>query len=533
MKYAPNHKLQVKGKDFFDISFFRSPETRPLFFQFIAELKDACEGAQPTRTHMTLKRIAEEGRLVRWYTQNIDCLEERIGLSCYTGEVQDENKASYTGEVQDENKTTFNVSSTAAAAATKPTAKGNPALVVTLHGTLNQVSCTQCRRVGPLTAGLLESFRAGRVESCQVCHDLVAAREAAGKRRIHRVGLLRPDIVLYNEPHPHGDVIAEFISEDMNKLPGLLIVMGTSLKIAGLKKMIKDFAKAMKKQGNLSGVSSNNNNSRSNSNNVSTEPLVIFVNKTPAPKGEWQGVFDYELIGGCDEILAALESIAASSSLSARKSTKSAKPKSSSIGVPKVDTSSLPVTCGALLATTCGGAEQQQQQAAGTTHVQQPIVIGNVEGSGKELLQQKDKEKKMKMKMKRESDNVHKSNDRTTFTHRKPIIKKANRTVTVSESTTATTTATASVPVPDSPLLSHSKSKLPVSVATSPINRHRISDFFSPIKGLSSSPLGKKLKKPLTAAAAAGSSQDAEEAETALLPGCDKEGHAVMGNLEI
>lgn len=247
LKYAPQ-KSTVKGKDFFDVNFFLQPDSRPLFYQFIAELKESCSQAEPTPTHHFLKDLAKEGRLTRWYTQNIDCLEERLGLNCWT---------------------------TATECAASST-------VVSLHGTLSQVTCTLCKVTTSFTDEHLDLFKSGKELPCKSCSEVSELRESLGKRKL-RSGYLRPDIVLYNEPHPHGETIADFVSADMAKQPNLLIVMGTSLKIAGLKKMIKDFAKNMK-----SRVGGENN-------------LIVYVNKTPCSRAEWQNVFDYELIGECDQ----------------------------------------------------------------------------------------------------------------------------------------------------------------------------------------------------------------------------------------
>lgn len=232
------------------MNFFLQPDSRPLFYQFIAELKESCSQAEPTITHHFLKDLANEGKLTRWYTQNIDCLEARLGLNCWT-------------------------------AATGCT-QISQSIVVSLHGTLNQVTCTLCKVTANFTEDYLSIFKSGKELPCKSCSEVSELRASLGKRKL-RSGYLRPDIVLYNEPHPHGETIADFVRADMAKQPNLLLVMGTSLKIAGLKKMIKDFAKNMK-----SRVGGENN-------------LIVYVNKTPCSRAEWQNVFDYELIGECDQ----------------------------------------------------------------------------------------------------------------------------------------------------------------------------------------------------------------------------------------
>lgn len=106
-----------------------------------------------------------------------------------------------------------------------------------------------------------------------------------GESRINRaaratsVGTLRPSIVLYDEPHPLGDDIGQLTTYDVSRRPDMLLIMGTSLKVHGLKRLVKDFAKAVhggKKRG-----------------------LVVFVNATP-PSKEWEGIIDVHIEGETD-----------------------------------------------------------------------------------------------------------------------------------------------------------------------------------------------------------------------------------------
>ena len=59
----------------------QSESSTALFYTMMAELKDMADAAQPTFFHRLLKRLDEEGRLQRVYTQNIDGLEAKAGLS--------------------------------------------------------------------------------------------------------------------------------------------------------------------------------------------------------------------------------------------------------------------------------------------------------------------------------------------------------------------------------------------------------------------------------------------------------------------
>jgi NAD-dependent histone deacetylase SIR2 len=97
-----------------------------------------------------------------------------------------------------------------------------------------------------------------------------------------KVGTLRPAIVLYDEPHPLGDDIGDMQGADVNRKPDCLVIMGTSLKVHGLKKLVKDFARAV----------------HSSSSNAKPRK-VIFVNQTP-PGSEWAGIIDVHIQGDTD-----------------------------------------------------------------------------------------------------------------------------------------------------------------------------------------------------------------------------------------
>ena len=110
------------------------------------------------------------------------------------------------------------------------------------------------------------------------------------------VGSLRPAIVLYDEPHPLGEEIGTICSSDLGKKPDMLIIMGTSLKVHGFKKLVKDFARTVHESAPSSSASAG---SPSKKNAKSFAGKVIFVNKT-APGSEWEGIIDYHVAGETD-----------------------------------------------------------------------------------------------------------------------------------------------------------------------------------------------------------------------------------------
>ena len=80
---------------------------------------------------------------------------------------------------------------------------------------------------------------------------------------------------------------------DIARKPDMLIIMGTSLKVHGLKKLIKDFARSVHE-------SAPSNDTLNSSRGKRWAGKVIFVNKTP-PAAEWSNIIDYHIAGETDE----------------------------------------------------------------------------------------------------------------------------------------------------------------------------------------------------------------------------------------
>ena len=118
---------------------------------------------------------------------------------------------------------------------------------------------------------------------------LSAEARLARSARPLKIGILRPGIVLYDEAHPLGDDIGAIQAFDVSRKPDMLIIMGTSLKVHGLRKLVKDFAKAVHASAPPDPQSAKK----------SWMGKVIFVNKTP-PGSEWNGVIDYHVEGETD-----------------------------------------------------------------------------------------------------------------------------------------------------------------------------------------------------------------------------------------
>ena len=97
--------------------------------------------------------------------------------------------------------------------------------------------------------------------------------------------------MLYDEVHPLGDDIGLIQTQDITRKPDMLIIMGTSLKVHGLKKLVKDFAKAV--HASKPSITGTPRSAKS------WQGKVVFVNKTP-PGSEWEDVIDYHVAGETD-----------------------------------------------------------------------------------------------------------------------------------------------------------------------------------------------------------------------------------------
>ena len=98
--------------------------------------------------------------------------------------------------------------------------------------------------------------------------------------------------MLYDEAHPLGDDIGAIQASDVSRKPDMLIIMGTSLKVHGLRRLVKEFAKAVHASAPQDPTSA-----KAQAKNWVGK--VVFVNKTP-PGSEWNGVIDYHIEGETD-----------------------------------------------------------------------------------------------------------------------------------------------------------------------------------------------------------------------------------------
>jgi NAD+-dependent protein deacetylase SIR2 len=131
--------------------------------EMITLLHTMTTSTQPTAFHSFLDKISS--RILRLYTQNIDSLENRF--QSLSSKVPLPSKSPWPKTIQ-------------------------------LHGDLNHAVCAKCQWVGPLDPTKLFSIAD---MGCSECREADNVRQVVGKR-CQGVGMIRPRVVLYNEPNP-------------------------------------------------------------------------------------------------------------------------------------------------------------------------------------------------------------------------------------------------------------------------------------------------------------------------------------------
>jgi len=138
---------------------------RPWFKKMSAIVPNTRSPWKPSLTHRFIRMLEDRGKLLHLFTQNIDILEKDAGIT----------------------RVTF------------------------CHGSFATATCMSCGRTSD-GADINDTIAKGDIPLCTDCN-----------------GIVKPDVVLFNEPMPKGvrEKIEEFV-----EMADLLLVIGTSLKVA-------------------------------------------------------------------------------------------------------------------------------------------------------------------------------------------------------------------------------------------------------------------------------------------------------------
>lgn len=240
------NNLRSSGKDLFSANVYRDDNSTSQFHDMVRSLHRDTKAAQPTQFHHLVARLAKEGRLLRLYSQNVDGID--TSLPPLKTEVPLPMKAPWPNTIQ-------------------------------LHGGLEKMVCTKCATLSDFDPDL---FDGADPPNCQMCEESDFARTEIAGKRSHGVGRLRPRMVLYDERNPDEEAIGKCSVADLRRRPDCIIVVGTTLKIPGVRRIVEQMCKTVRdhKHG-----------------------LSVWVNNDPEPAGPaFKDCWDIIVKGTSDQV---------------------------------------------------------------------------------------------------------------------------------------------------------------------------------------------------------------------------------------
>lgn len=204
------NNLKSSGKELFSANVYRDDHATAQFHNMVRTLHRDTAAAHPTPFHHLIARLAAEDRLLRLYTQNVDGID--ASLPPLATQVPLPRKGPWPKTVQ-------------------------------LHGGLTKMVCTKC---SSLTDFQPDLFDGPQAPDCEKCEEVEYARTEVAGKRSHGVGKLRPRMVLYDEQNPDDEAIGMCSKADWRRRPDCIIVVGTTLKIPGVRRIVQETCKIVK-----------------------------------------------------------------------------------------------------------------------------------------------------------------------------------------------------------------------------------------------------------------------------------------------
>ncbi|KAL5045782.1 NAD-dependent protein deacetylase hst4 [Aspergillus fruticulosus] len=238
------HNLKASGKLMFDAAVYQDEALTASFQEMVRSLSEEAEKSSPTAFHHMLARLGSDNRLTRLYTQNIDGIE--TSMPPLATQIPLNVKAPWPRTIQ-------------------------------LHGSLEKMVCQKCRHMSTFDRVMFDRPDAPECPECVLTNQF---RMETGQRS-HGIGKMRPRIVLYNEHNPDEEAITSVMNADIRSRPDALIVVGTSLKIPGVRRLVKSLCSVIRSRRN--GV-------------------TMWINNEPPSGKEFEDCFDLLVKGDCEEV---------------------------------------------------------------------------------------------------------------------------------------------------------------------------------------------------------------------------------------
>ncbi|KAK8126438.1 uncharacterized protein PG998_002197 [Apiospora kogelbergensis] len=241
-----DQKLKGSGQQLFDASVYKHDDSTSSFHDMVRELAQKTKTARPTPFHHMLATMAEEGRLLRLYSQNVDGID--TAMKPLATQIPLPEKGPWPKTVQ-------------------------------LHGGLEQMICSKCNSTSPFDGSL---FHGPEPPPCKSCEEMDNIRTSYAGKRSHGIGKLRPRMVLYNEYNPDEEAIANVVKADTRARPDAVIVVGTSMKIPGVRQIVRNMCKVTRER---------------------KDGIAVWINLDPEPAGaELRECWDIVVRGKCDDV---------------------------------------------------------------------------------------------------------------------------------------------------------------------------------------------------------------------------------------
>lgn len=157
--------------------------------------------------------------------------------------------------------------------------KGPWPRTIQLHGGLEKMVCSKCNHLTNFQPAL---FDGPSPPLCTQCVETDKVRTSHAGKRSHGIGRLRPRIVLYNEANPDDEAIGAVVSSDLRARPDAVIVVGTSMKIPGVRRIVREMCGVVRSR---------------------RDGLAVWVNHDPPPVGkEFEDCWDLVVKGSSDDV---------------------------------------------------------------------------------------------------------------------------------------------------------------------------------------------------------------------------------------
>lgn len=211
-------KPTLSSKQLFTSNVYTDANLTGPFHRMVVNLFKLSNSCKPSKFHHFLNSL--DDCLLRNYTQNIDCLDTQLD-NCQTV--------------------------TPLSSLLKKNKGKNFPKTIQLHGSVKTMCCTKCEYMSDLEPS---AFQSNIPIECSECIEINSVKAIVGKRT-SKPGIIRPRFVLYNEFHPDGEVIGSIVENDLKKSkPDCLIIVGTTLKIPGVRRLVKEMSKTVKTNAN-------------------------------------------------------------------------------------------------------------------------------------------------------------------------------------------------------------------------------------------------------------------------------------------